>query len=88
MVTKFKVFESHYEIDPYGEENWDEISIGSTVVVLPKIKEYIDMGRWPKNFTSLIGKKIKIQNIKTVDGYECYVLSGYIIPKDCVEIVK
>lgn len=31
MITKFKLFEGHEDVDPYGEENWDEINIGDMV---------------------------------------------------------
>ena len=24
MITKFKLFENHLDIDPYGEEDWDD----------------------------------------------------------------
>jgi hypothetical protein len=27
MITKFKIFENHYDIDPYGEEKWGDVPI-------------------------------------------------------------
>jgi len=89
MITKFKIFEKYEDVDPYGEENWeDDEIIGSTAIILPKIKEYIGRKGWPRSFVELIGKEFKINDIKYIDGYDCYILSGYIIPRDCVEIIK
>jgi len=33
MITKFKLFKenTHSNIDPYGEENWDEFNIGDKI---------------------------------------------------------
>jgi len=32
MITIFKIFENVDNLDPYGEENWDDEKVGDTVV--------------------------------------------------------
>jgi len=59
MIKKFKLFESHEDIDPYGEEDWDnsgDYNIGDDVVcidvnrsweiTLGKIYKVVDFDHW------------------------------------------
>lgn len=106
MITKFKIFENiEYleEMDPYGEEDWDDSTVflpGDEVIITPKLKEYDDI--LPKWFMDFIGKKTFIYDTKirhnqrmvgmAVDA-KFYVdeeskVKAYFIPMDCLEKVK
>lgn len=80
---KIKKFE-RFDIDPYGEENWDDkyFEVGDTVRILPKIKYYIDNYDLHKKLEFAIGRTGEVlRPLSHYDGMPYYVISHEICPE-------
>lgn len=87
MITKFKIF-----------ENNNILPIGTTVRVLPKLKEFIEKHHLNNNWNKIIGKILYIEQFfpnYDICKEDIYVLNtpnskhfGFIVPIDCVEKIE
>jgi len=100
MITNFKLFEN--DLDPYGEEDeWGNVS-PVLVKITPKLNDYVDACMFKEKFRSFIGKTAEIKDPLPEIYHDvfCYVVYpeidtdpnpntiGYLIPRDCCEIIK
>lgn len=99
MIKTFENFNKHIDIDPYGEEDWNDDIILKKVKILPNLEYYIKNIGLGKEFKNFINKITTIKDkyvYKNIDGYIVDpdfdpnrepTTSGYFIPKDCIEFI-
>lgn len=87
MITKFKLFENHEDIDPYGEENWfdkmhslEDIAVGDRICNTETPEAYGDIKE--------IGDMIKLSDDDSTWYVDHHELLGWLDMRLCRVIKK
>jgi hypothetical protein len=92
---KVKLNENHLDIDPYSEENWNELP--NKVKVLPNIIKYVEELGYSEDYLKFIGKTYPVMRegmFRGTHGHiKTYIIQTsfeqlYHLPEECAEIVE